>query len=93
MAVMTLERIFEKYFSCKKTYLIKPRLRKGRYTISKNPQDYEVLTKHGIRSYNKLVYLLQDLELLFENNFNANIWIKELDEIVVQKRYISHFQK
>jgi hypothetical protein len=72
---MSLDEILRKYFRCGKTFLKTPRF-SGRYYD--NPAS-KYMTEAGCDAYDKLIWLLYDLEELLGKEFNARRWIRELD--------------
>ena len=79
---MTVEEILQKHFGCKKPFLKRPRS----YTDDECGTRYEYMTRHGHRSYSKLVELIYDLENLGVG-IDATHTIETLDNIVSEKEY------
>jgi len=80
--VLTVEEILQKHFGCKKPFLKKPKP----YTDDECGTRHEYMTRHGSRSYSKLVELIYDLETLGVG-IDANHIIETLDNIVSGKEY------
>lgn len=79
---MTVEKILQKHFKCRKPFLKIPKL----YKDGDCGNRYEYMTQHGHKTYNKLVSLIYDLGDLGVG-IDANHVIETLDNIISEKEY------
>jgi hypothetical protein len=83
---MSLEDILQMHYGCGKPFLKKRKI-VGYYLGGEAEPDYEYLTVSGGKAYGKLTGLLYSLERLLGNDFDADRWISDLDDIVNSKHY------
>ena len=84
---MTIAEILRKSFKCRKVFLKKKKVCGYWISGGESEPDYEYLTKSGGKAYVKLTSLLYSLEQLLGNDFDADRWITELDNIVSGEDY------
>ena len=77
--MMTLEKILQIYFGCKKPFLKRRKL--TGYNSDGLP-DYDYFTHAGVKAYEKLVCLVGDVGSLVEAGHDAEHWVEVLDQIV-----------
>ena len=75
-----LNSIVSNHFGCKKVFLKNRRVCGHLF----DEPVYEYHTVAGGKAYEKLINLIETLEVLFGNGFDANIIVNELDEICTQ---------
>ena len=82
-----LEEILRKIFGCKRVFLKKKQICGYWIGGGEAEPDYQYLTKSGGKAYGKLTDLLYSLEELLGDDFDANRWVEELDNIVSENEY------
>ena len=71
----TLEDILQRHFGCNKPFLAHP-------TAHNDEGDLDSMTVAGIKAYEKLIDLIEELGVLLDAREVANHWVEDLDNIV-----------